>query len=193
MARVDAPDFWDGLYARAATAGSWAAGPRARRFRGADAARIAVPGAGRGHDAAFRPRYEVVGFDFSKAAVTAARALAQRDGVKVEFEQRDIFTLGREAARRLRRGLGVHVLLRHRSGPPARVRSHRLGHLRPGGLLLACFFPLRKRTAGPPFPVSRAEVRRRFAASFRLERAQAPLRSVRARQGREWLVFARRT
>jgi len=58
--------------------------------------------------------------------------------------------------------------------------------------LLACFFPLRAVTAGPPFAVSRGELRRRFAPAFRFERAQPPLRSVRGRQGREWLVFARR-
>jgi methyl halide transferase len=135
----------------------------------------------------------VVGYDFSKAAVTAARALAQRDGVTVDFEQRDIFTLGREAAHAFD---GVWEYTCYCAIDPARrpeyVRTVS-AIVRPGGWLLACFFPLRTLTAGPPFPVSRAEVRRRFAASFRLERAQAPLRSVRARQGREWLVFARRT
>ena len=65
--------------------------------------------------------------------------------------------------------------------------------LRPGGWFLGCFFPLRAVSAGPPFPVSRAEVRRRFGPRFRVERAQPPLRSARGRQGREWLVFARRT
>ena len=64
--------------------------------------------------------------------------------------------------------------------------------LRPGGWLLACFFPLRAQTAGPPFTVSAPEIRRLFAPAFRLERAFPPLRSARARQGREWMVLARR-
>jgi methyl halide transferase len=199
MARVDAPDFWDGLYAMGGD--GWELGQPAPALvdfveqtpppRG----RVAVLGCGRGHDARFLAArgYEVVGYDFSKAAVTAARALAQRDGVKVEFEQRDIFTLGREAAHAFD---GVWEYTCYCAIDPARrpeyVRTVS-AIVRPGGWLLACFFPLRTLTAGPPFPVSRAEVRRRFAASFRLERAQAPLRSVRARQGREWLVFARRT
>ena len=63
--------------------------------------------------------------------------------------------------------------------------------LKPGGWLLACFFPMRRVAAGPPFPVSEAEVRRRLGPRFRLERAQPPLRSARGRQGREWLVLAR--
>jgi methyl halide transferase len=199
MARVDAPDFWDGLYAMGGD--GWELGQPAPALvdfveqtpppRG----RVAVLGCGRGHDARFLAArgYEVVGYDFSKAAVTAARALAQRDGVKVEFEQRDIFTLGREAAHAFD---GVWEYTCYCAIDPARrpeyVRTVS-AIVRPGGWLLACFFPLRTLTAGPPFPVSRAEVRRRFAGSFRLERAQAPLRSVRARQGREWLVFARRT
>ena len=199
MARVDAPDFWDGLYAMGGD--GWELGQPAPALvdfveqtpppRG----RVAVLGCGRGHDARFLAArgYEVVGYDFSKAAVTAARALAQRDGVTVDFEQRDIFTLGREAAHAFD---GVWEYTCYCAIDPARrpeyVRTVS-AIVRPGGWLLACFFPLRTLTAGPPFPVSRAEVRRRFAASFRLERAQAPLRSVRARQGREWLVFARRT
>jgi methyl halide transferase len=64
--------------------------------------------------------------------------------------------------------------------------------LRPGGWMLACFFPMRRRAAGPPFAVSEREVRRLFAPGFRLERADRP-RSVRLRQGQEWTVLFRRT
>ena len=90
---VSAPDFWEGLYAAGhdgwelggaapalGLAGSWSvqlasahrpplamrgSGPRVRRARAAAA----------GHDARFlaAPRLRVVGFDFSAAAVTAAR------------------------------------------------------------------------------------------------------------------------
>jgi methyl halide transferase len=199
MARVSRPDFWEGLYA---TGGDgWELGAPAAPLvdfvqrtpppRG----RVAVPGCGRGHDARFLAAhgYEVVGYDFSPAAVTAARALARRDGVRVAFEQRDIFTLGREAAHAFD---GVWEYTCFCAIDPARrdeyVRTV-ADILRPGGWLLACFYPLRAVAAGPPFAVSRAEVRRRFGARFRLEHAQPPLRSARGRQGREWLVFARRT
>jgi hypothetical protein len=64
--------------------------------------------------------------------------------------------------------------------------------LRPGGWLLACFFPMRRRGAGPPFAVSEGEVRRLFTRGFRLERAYRP-RSVRLRQGQEWMALFRRT
>jgi hypothetical protein len=67
------------------------------------------------------------------------------------------------------------------------------GTVRPGGWLLGCFFPLRGAPAGPPFPVSMDGVRRVLSPAFRIERAFAPRRSVRGRQGREWMVLARRT
>lgn len=199
MARVSAPDFWEGLYATGND--GWDLGQpspplvdvveRTPPPRG----RVAVLGCGRGHDARFLAAhgYEVVGYDFSAAAVTAARALARRDRVTVAFEQRDIFTLGREAAHAFD---GVWEYTCYCAIDPARRDEYArtvAAIVRPGGWLLACFFPLRAVNAGPPFPVSRAEVRRRFASAFRVERAQPPLRSARARLGREWLVFARRT
>jgi len=199
MARVNAPDFWDGLYDHGGD--GWDLGQPSPPLVDVvertppPGGRVAVVGCGRGHDARFLARhgYEVVGYDFSSRALTAARALARRDGVSVTFEQRDIFTLGRDAAHAFD---GVWEYTCYCAIDPARrdeyVRTI-AAIIRPGGWLLACFFPLRAVTAGPPFPVTRSELRRRFAGSFRFERAQPPLRSARGRVGREWLVFARRT
>jgi SAM-dependent methyltransferase len=134
----------------------------------------------------------VVGFDFSPAAVAEARALARADGVAAAFAERDIFTLGRDYERAFD---GVWEYTCFCAIDPRRraeyVRS--MGAiLKPGGWLLACFFPMRHRAAGPPFAVSEPEVRRLFAARFRLERAYRP-RSVRPRQGQEWTVLFRKT
>lgn len=199
MARVSTPDFWDGLYA---TGGDgWELGQPAPplvdfvEHTPPPPGRVAVLGCGRGHDARFLAArgYEVVGYDFSTAAVSAARALARRDRIRVAFEQRDIFTLGRQAAHAFD---GVWEYTCYCAIDPARrdeyVRTV-TAMVKPGGWLLGCFFLLRAVSAGPPFPVSRAELRHRFAPAFRFERAQPPLRSARGRQGREWLVFARRT
>jgi methyl halide transferase len=199
MARVSAPDFWEGLYA---TGGDgWELGEPAPPLvdfveqtpppRG----RVAVLGCGRGHDARFLATrgYDVVGYDFSPAAVTAARALARRDHVRVEFQQRDIFALGREAAHAFD---GVWEYTCFCAIDPARRREYvraMAGVLRPGGWLLACFFPLRAVNAGPPFVVTARDVRRLFTPPFRVERAFAPLRSPRPRLGREWMVLARNT
>jgi SAM-dependent methyltransferase len=197
MARVSTPEFWEGLYA---TGGDgWELGqpaPPLQEFVDATPpprGRVAVPGCGRGHDARFLARrgYDVVGFDFSPAAVTAARALATREKVDVAFEQRDIFTLGRDYAHAFD---GVWEYTCFCAIDPRRRDAYvqtMAAILKPGGWLLACFFPMRRIAAGPPFPVSRAEVQRRFGGRFRVERAQPPLRSARSRLGREWLVLAR--
>jgi len=161
------------------------------RFR----ARVAVPGAGRGHDARLLARhgYRVTAFDFALAAVAEARRLAAADGVDVAVEQRDVFTLGEDFA-----GVfdGVWEYTCFCAIDPARREEYvRVLHtiLRPGGLLLACFFPLREGGDGPPFPVLRADIDRALADRFTVLRAGPPGRSADRRQNLEWLVEARRT
>jgi SAM-dependent methyltransferase len=155
---------------------------------------VAVPGCGRGHDVRLLARrgYDAVGFDFAPVAVAEARALAARECSAAVFEQRDVLALDRALDHAFD---GVWEYTCFCAIDPARrgeyVRAV-AALLRPGGWLLGCFFPLRAAGAGPPFPVTRAEVRRRLGAAFTIERAFAPIRSAPGRQGREWLVLARR-
>ncbi len=203
--RVSAPAFWEDLYARgqdgwelrqpAPPLATWlAGGGRFEPARPGGAARVAVPGCGRGHDARLLARagYRVDGFDFAEAAVEQARALARADGVDVTFEQRDVFTLAADRA-----GVfdGVWEYTCFCAIDPGRREEYaQLVHaiLRPGGTLLACFFPLRDGTDGPPFPVSRPEIERVLAPWFAIVEAAAPVESVEQRRGLEWLVRARR-
>jgi hypothetical protein len=67
---------------------------------------------------------------------------------------------------------------------------HRI--LKPGGWLLACFYPLREGTDGPPFPVSVDGIERVLAPGFAILEAGPPGESVERRRGLEWLVLARR-
>jgi len=202
---VGTPGFWEDLYARGSD--GWDLGmpapPLAAWLENGGAftpaepggpVRIAVPGAGRGHDARLLARrgYRVWGFDFAASAVAEATRLATLEGVPVVFERRDIFTLGRDYA-------GFFDALWEYTcfcaiDPARRAEYGDLVHtlLRPGGLLLACFFPLREGTDGPPFPVSRDEIERVLARGFRVSSAAAPGRSVDARRGLEWLVAAER-
>jgi SAM-dependent methyltransferase len=199
MARVSAPEFWEDLYARGGD-GWELGGPAPSLVEFVEATppprgSVAVPGCGRGHDARLLAArgYDVTGFDFSPAALDAARALAARDGSAARFEALDVFALGRERPNAFD---GVWEYTCFCAIDPARraeyVRSL-AGAVRPGGWLLGCFFPLRAMTAGPPFPVTMSEVRRLLAPAFRIERAAPPLRSPRGRLGREWMVLARRT
>jgi methyl halide transferase len=167
--------------------------PQAADTRGR--ARVAVPGAGRGHDARLLARhgYRVTAFDFADAAVAEARRLAAADGVDVVVEQRDVFTLGRDYAGAFD---GVWEYTCFCAIDPARREEYvRVLHtiLRPGALLLACFFPLREGGDGPPFPVSRADIDRALAGRFTVLRAGPPGHSADRRRDLEWLVEARRT
>jgi SAM-dependent methyltransferase len=157
-------------------------------------ARIAVPGAGRGHDARLLARrgYQVTAFDFSAAAVAAARRLAAAEAVKLAVEQRDVFALAHDHAGAFD-GVWEYTCF-CAIDPDRRDEYARVLHaiLRPGGLLLACFFPLRDGTDGPPFPVSRGDIERVLAGRFTVLEAGPPPRSVERRRGLEWLVRARR-
>lgn len=196
MRDVSAVAFWEDAYARGADA--WELGRPAPPLvdfiettpppRG----RVAVPGCGRGHDARFLARhgYDVTAFDFSPAAVAVAEKLARDEGADVTFVQRDIFGLAGDYTHAFD---GVWEYTCYCAIDPRR-RDEYVRALativKPGGWLLACFFPLRTVAAGPPFPVARAEITRRLARRFRIARAFAPVRSARARQGREWVVLA---
>ena len=196
---MSSPAFWDERYARRDD--GWELGEPAPALvsfveatpppRG----RVAVLGCGRGHDVRYLARrgYDAVGVDFSSEAVRAARALARRARVDVRFEQRDLFDLEPGWAGAFD---GVWEYTCFCAIDPrrrARYVDVVASLLRPGGWLLACFYPIRRYGAGPPFPVARHEVRRLFTPPFRFERELTPVRSVRRRQGQEWMVLARKT
>ena len=155
---------------------------------------VAVPGAGRGHDARLLARhgYRVTAFDFAEPAVAEARRLAAAEGVTIAVEARDVFTLPRDHA------AGFDAVWEYTCfcaiDPARRDEYARVLHaiLRPGGILLACFFPLREGTDGPPFPVSPEDVERVMAGRFTVLEAGPPPRSAERRRGLEWLVRARR-
>ncbi len=203
---VSTPQFWEGLYAVGEDA--WELGapapPLAAWLDGGgtfpsrvpgEPARVAVPGAGRGHDARLLAArgYRVWGFDFATAAIAEATRLAAAEGVAVRFERRDIFTLAEDYA-----GFfdGVWEYTCFCAIDPARRGEYvRLVQsvLRPGGTLIACFYPLREGTDGPPFPVSLEDIERGLtAARFRIRSAAPPSLSSERRRGLEWLVEAER-
>ena len=199
MADVSTPTFWEDTYAQHRD--GWEMGvPHPSLVHLVDTTapprgRVAVPGCGRGHDARFLASrgYDVVAFDFAPAALDAARELAQRDQVDVDFEAQDIFTLGRDYAHAFD-GLWEYTCFC--AIDPRRRREYIdvvATVLKPGGWFLACFFPVRPRGAGPPFAVARREVRHLLAGRFRVEWAGPPPRPVARRAGQEWMVLARKT
>jgi methyl halide transferase len=189
VAPVSTPTFWEGLYADGKD--GWELGAAAPplvtwldaggRFTARDDARLLA-----------RHGHRVWGFDFVTAAVAEARALAQREGVAVTYEQRDIFTLAMEYAGSFD-GMWEYTCF-CAIDPSRRDEYARTMHaiLRPGGTLLACFFPLREGQDGPPFPVSQEAIERVLAPRFRIVESGPPVSSVEQRQGLEWMVRAER-
>jgi SAM-dependent methyltransferase len=202
---VGDPRFWDGLYA-AGRDGWDLRGPTPVLARLLETAppppgRAAVPGCGRGHDARLLARhgYPTVGFDFAEAAIVEARRLASGErraagpaAAPLAFEQRDVFTLADAYP-------GAFDLVWEYTCFPAVDPSKRAEYvdvlwriLRPGGRLLALFFPVDRPFVeqGPPFMSTREEIRRLLGPRFRIESAAEPPDSAPSRRGFEWLVRA---
>ena len=207
---VSGPAFWESRYAAgedgwelgrpAPALASWlAAGGRFEAAAGGGAARVAVPGCGRGHDARLLARqgYRVAAFDFAAPALAAARDLAREEGVDVVFEERDVFTLAGAHAGAFD---AVWEYTCFCAIDPARRAEYVevvRAILRPGGVLLGCFFPLSSGSepasaSGPPFAVAPGEAERMLTPGFTILDTAPPGESVTERRGREWLVRARR-
>ena len=198
---VSAAAYWEGLYAERQD--GWELGEAAPSLQAclasggsfAPGARVAVPGCGRGHDARLLARHgcAVTGFDFAEAAVTEARQLASRERLSVDFERRDVFTLAKDYAG------GFDAVWEYTCfcaiDPDRRAEYARTLHdiLKPGGTLLACFYPLLKDgTDGPPFPITRPGIEAALVPCFDIVEAGPPTASPERRRGLEWLVRAQR-
>lgn len=197
---VSASDFWEGLYAGGLD--GWELGDAAPSLQACLApggpftpgVRVAVPGCGRGHDARLLARHgcAVTGFDFAEAAVTEARRLASQERLAITFERRDVFTLVEGY------GGAFDVVWEYTCfcaiDPGRRDDYARALHaiLKPGGTLLACFYPLKDGTGGPPFPVSRPGIEAALFPFFEIIEEGPPAASPERRRGLEWLVRAER-
>lgn len=196
---VNEPGFWEGLYDKGDD--GWELGRSAPpleaylRRNPPPSGSVAVLGCGRGHDARLFARlgYRVWAFDFAAQAIRDARPLAEAEGLSIVFEKQDIFDLPRHYPAFFD---GVWEYTCFCAIDPARrseyVRAVRQ-ILKPGGWLLACFYPIREGSDGPPFPATEAEIRRLFTPSFTFIESYAPAESVERRAGLEWMVMARVT
>ena len=148
--------------------------------------RIAVIGAGRGHEAieAARLGHRVTTVDFAPEACRAVAALAQAAGVAIEVLEEDLFALPKrrpghydavleqtcfcaiDVARRPEYVEAVHALLRA------------------GGRLFGLFYAHGK-PGGPPFDTTEEEVRRLFSPRFQIDRLRTPADSFELRAGKE--------
>lgn len=186
--------FWENRYQEGTA--RWDLGQPAPPFvtllHAADApkpGRMAVLGAGNGHDALlFADRgFEVVGFDFAPSAVTQATAAAQMRGLSARFLQRDIFALEPEFTE------AFDYVLEHTcfcAIDPSQRDAYvqvvsRL--LRSGGELIGLFWA-RPQPGGPPFGTTPEEIQQRFAPEFEVKSLIKAIDSVEGRRNEEYLA-----
>jgi SAM-dependent methyltransferase len=148
-----------------------------------------VPGGGRGHDAILLAQrgLDVDLVDFAPAALEAAASLAAGAGAVIHTHLQDYFSLPGMPYHRERYDLIWEYTFFCAIDPSLRkaYAQAALNLLKPGGLLVGLFFPLESDKPGPPFLVSRDEVRELFS-SFSEGRIEEPQRSVKPRAGREF-------
>lgn len=188
---VSRPDFWESRYRNAQT--GWDRGrcapPIERLLREGvvpAGARVAVLGAGRGHEAlaAATLGYRATAIDFAPSAVEATRAAARGAGLAVEAFEADLFALP-PALDGAFDGVLEHTCFCaiDPTRRDAYVRAARR-LLRPGGVVFGLFFA-HGREGGPPFATTRADIEARFGPHFTVERLRVAPDSFPERGGEE--------
>ncbi len=195
-------EFWENLYRSGDT--GWDLGSPTPVFvhllAGPDPplpGTMLVPCCGRGYDAVLfaRAGFAVTGVDYAPSAVAAARGLALSAGVIATFLADDLFSLPARFA-----GAFDYVLeyTCFCAIPPARRAEYvevMAALLRPGGEILALFFPVLPPgygPEGPPHAVSEEDLRISFGGRFEITHLAASPHTISPRRGRELLGRLRR-
>lgn len=202
MSHVDPPEFWETQY-RQGTIG-WDLGGATPAFvqllassEGPVPGRMLVPGCGRGYDAVHfaLAGFEVTGVDHAPGAVAAARGLAATAGAAVTFIEADLFSLPARFPERFDYVLEYTCFCAINPARRPEYVEVISDVLRPGGEVLALFFPvlpLGYAPDGPPFAVSVEEIRILFDDRFEIVRLAPTPYTVTPRRGRELLGRLRR-
>ncbi len=159
-----------------------------------------VPGCGYGNDAAALAQTgatSVQGQDLAPSAIAGAQA---RYGklANLTWAVADFFAMPQHAWAGRFDGLWEHTCF-CAIAPTDRPRyvAAAAAALRPGGLLVACFYlepwdADEDQTQGPPFRSEEAELNLLFSADFVLENSLVPPATFPGREGREQVRFLRR-
>jgi len=192
---VNLPDKWEADYERR-TDGWDLGGPTPAFKRLATSGRfkpgrMAVPGAGRGHDARefARHGFQVTAIDFAPHAIREMKRLSDPNA-PIEILQHDLFALPRELDG------SFDYLLEYTCfcaiDPKRRTEYADLVTrlLKPGGTYIDMAFPLDGRAGGPPFSTSENEVLSLFTErGFKLLTREKPEDSIKPRKHAEELFI----
>ena len=161
------------------------------RFSNKTHPRVLIPGAGSGYDALLLARdgFDVTALDFASKPIAALSAKASALKLKLECLKTDFFDFANHPSEH-----GLYDLIWEYTFfcaiPPEQRSAYTKAIsllLRPGGLFLALFFPLRPTSKlGPPYLVSKEEIQTLFSKDFIIH-FEKPLASIELRRGAELL------
>ena len=132
-----------------------------------------------------------MGVDFAPLAVQ--RAMEQSRGAPgtFEFRQADIFELPRTEAGKFDYFYEYTCFVAIEPARRAEYVQLALKLLRPGGMLIGCFYN-HGREGGPPFDVTREQVMALYEPHFEIRRLEVTPHSIERRAGHElWAEFVR--
>lgn len=202
MTDADRAEFWENLYRTADT--GWDLGSPTPVFVHLLAGRdspppgtMLVPCCGRGYDAVLfaRAGFAVTGVDHAPSALAAARALAAAEGTGATFLTDDLFSLPARFAGSFDYVLEYTCFCAIAPARRAEYVEVMSAVLRPGGEILALFFPVLPPgygPEGPPYAVSEEELRTYFGGRFEITHLAASPHTISPRRGRELLGRLRR-
>lgn len=175
------PAFWEEIYTTAGTP-PWESDFPQQMFAQVLGSRIRPPGraavicCGRGDDCRQlgRAGFEVVGFDFSSLALRQAGEKTEPADGSIEYLERDVLAIGHEFPAAFDLVLENKGLCTIRPDRRAEFTDSLWRLLKPGGRILALFFPLDGRTGGPPYGLTDAQLRQDFAPHFEFELYETP-------------------
>jgi SAM-dependent methyltransferase len=154
--------------------------------------RVLVPGCGRGHDCRELARhgFDVTGMDISASAAAEARALADKESLKIEYKVGDCLHPWRNVHGKFDWVFEHTCFCAIDPGKRDRYVEAMASYLKAGGCLLGIFYNIQPKT-GPPFGTTRVELIERFSPRFTLVMDKVP-RSYPNREGKELLMLWRK-
>jgi SAM-dependent methyltransferase len=155
--------------------------------------KILVPGCGYGHDvrALSRRDNEVTGIDIAASAIRGADEFPKTGQEK--YVLADLFDLPAEFGGEFDWVFEHTCFCAIEPAMRSRYVEAVARALKLGGRLLAVFYlDPGNDNAGPPYAVSREELRSLFGSAFAIEREWLPGKAYEGRQGREWMQLLKR-
>ena len=159
-----------------------------------DTGKILIMGSGYGYDAieAAKNGFDVTAVDFSDSAVNFALSHARKEGVTINFLVKNFFELTEKYAARF--DIVYDYVAYCAISPIRRDEYAKLisDLLKCAGTFIALWFPVERRSGGPPFAIDLKETENIFSNYLKLKSSSVEADTIKPRRGREILQIYRK-